>query len=61
MTRIENDCVKCGFPCMGDSCKYRNVEHYYCDRCEYEADDLYEHDGDELCLDCLLEVTKIRR
>lgn len=63
MTRIEDDCVGCGLPCNGKNCEYSHVTHYYCDKCEDECDgdDMYELDGQELCSDCLLELTKIRR
>lgn len=54
MQRIENDCVDCGLPCLGDSCRYRNVPHYYCDCCGYE-DKLYYYDSEELCEECLLK------
>ena len=57
----EDQC--CGCPkemgCLGDSCPNRNVTIYLCDACENEVDlgyeDLYEYDGKQLCLGCLLE------
>ena len=52
MIRIENDCVDCGLPCLGDSCPHRNVPHYYCDECKDETD-IYEFDEKELCLSCI--------
>lgn len=52
MQRVEDDCVDCGLPCLGDSCQYRNVTHYYCDDCGDETQ-LYEFDGEELCIDCI--------
>lgn len=52
MQRVEDDCVDCGLPCLGDSCPYRNVRHYYCDDCGDETQ-LYEFDGEELCIDCI--------
>lgn len=63
MTRVEDDCVNCGFPCMGKNCENSHVTHYYCDKCgdACDGDDMYELDGQELCSDCLLELTKIRR
>ena len=54
MVRYENDCVDCGWPCVGSSCPNRNVPHYYCDKCGAEQK-LYEFDGQELCAECLLE------
>ncbi len=58
MQKIKNDCCDCAapaYPCMGDSCPYTHVTHYYCDNCGYEYDNLYVVDGDELCEDCLKE------
>lgn len=52
MVRIENDCVGCQMPCLGNSCQYRNVKHYYCDECGEEKQ-LYEFEYQELCLDCI--------
>lgn len=40
--------------CLGSTCKYQNVPHYYCDKCGDE-DKLYNYDGEQLCKDCLLE------
>lgn len=52
MQRVENDCVGCELPCIGDSCPYRNVTHYYCDNCGDETQ-IYEFEGEELCIDCI--------
>ena len=57
MKRIENDCVDCGRPCLGNACRYRNVPHYYCDKCGDEAT-LYEYDGRELCEHCIISSLK---
>lgn len=57
MIVAENDCVDCGLPCLGDSCPYRNVPHYYCDECG-EEEQLYEFDGEQLCIDCIIERLK---
>ena len=54
MRKIENDCVDCGLPCLGEGCPYRNVPHYYCDKCGDEAP-LYHYDGEELCINCIEE------
>ena len=48
MKRIENECVNCGLPCLGNSCPYKNVVHFYCDRC-----------GEEICQDCLLKEFEV--
>lgn len=54
MKRTENDCVDCGLPCLGSSCPYRNVVHFYCDKCGQETD-LYHFEDEELCIDCIVE------
>lgn len=57
MTRTENNCVGCAtenYPCVGDNCPYRNVEHYYCDKCGSEAP-IHNFDDEELCKDCIME------
>ena len=63
MKKVENDCVDCGLPCIGEGCEHYNVTHYYCDKCgdECDGDDMYELDGQELCQYCVLELTRIRR
>ncbi len=59
MVRYENDCVSCGLPCLGESCPNRHVKHLYCDRCNDDCEQLYDYDGEQLCLDCLLGNFKI--
>lgn len=54
MERIENDCVGCELPCLGDACPYRNVPHYYCDECK-EEDQLYLFDEEQLCINCIVK------
>ena len=55
---IENECVSCssGIGCLGSACPNRNVHRYYCDRCgqEYESNELYVVDGEDVCAECLL-------
>jgi formylmethanofuran dehydrogenase subunit E len=53
----ENHCVNCGLPCLGPSCPNRNVEVYYCDKCNEELphDKIYDVDDEELCEECLKE------
>ncbi|MBO5449417.1 MAG: hypothetical protein J5994_08810 [Ruminococcus sp.] len=55
MIKFQNDCVGCpdGVPCMGLSCPYRHVPHFYCDECGEEASHAYDYDGDLLCGECL--------
>lgn len=52
MKKVQNDCVDCGLPCLGHSCPYQNVTHFYCDECGDEAP-LYYYDDQELCIDCI--------
>lgn len=62
MIKIENHCCDCavpGYPCQGASCPLTHVEVHYCDKCEYELEDIYDVDGEELCEDCLKD--KFRR
>ena len=47
-----NGCVDCGLPCML-FCPLRDDTYIYkCDECGDETQ-LYEWDGQELCLDCI--------
>ena len=55
MVIYEDECVGCRSDfgnCLGGMCPNRNVPHCYCDECKDEAD-LYEFDGEELCIDCI--------
>lgn len=59
MVKYINECVSCGQPCIGLSCMNYSVSHFYCDICGDETQ-LYEYDGQELCLDCIEQsLTKI--
>ena len=61
MKRIENDCCDCAtesYPCLGNSCSKRNVEHYYCDECGDETK-LYEFEDKELCIDCIEKLLTV--
>ena len=63
MVRIENDCVGCPpeMGCLGSSCPYRNVPHYYCDGCNWEDEEFYVFNApwgneDEIyCFDCAIK------
>lgn len=62
MQRYENDCVGCPpeMGCLGSSCPYKDVLHYYCDNCgeEIYEDEPFTSDGsDELCEKCYKEIT----
>lgn len=55
MIRYENECRDCAvdnYPCLGNTCPNRNVAIYECDECGDEAD-LYEYDGQQLCIGCI--------
>lgn len=61
MKKITNDCCDCAtpaYPCRGNACPLRNVEHYVCDECGEETT-LYEYDGKQLCEYCLLEAVPV--
>ncbi len=58
MIIYENECCDCateGYPCLGDACPEISVPHLYCDWCSEEADELYEYEGEQVCIDCILE------
>ena len=57
MIKYENECVSCPpeMGCLGNSCRYKNVKHLYCDKCSEDVEELYIADGEELCRDCLLD------
>jgi hypothetical protein len=54
MKTIEDECVGCPpeIGCLGSSCPYKDVAHYYCDNCGEETQ-LYYYDDKELCIDCI--------
>lgn len=55
MVVVKNECVGCrslGLPCIGAACRNRNVPHLCCDSCGGE-DQLYEFEGQQLCIDCV--------
>ena len=47
MRRLENLCVDCGLPCIGERCIHKNVSIDYCDECEEIA--AYHFDSRDLC------------
>ena len=57
MKKTVDECCGCAvpsYPC-NDSCPLREVVHYHCDDCDadIDLDEIYEVDGEDLCLDCL--------
>ena len=49
--KIENRCVDCGLPCLGESCRHQNVPVDYCDDCGGDGAE-YRIDSDDLCETC---------
>lgn len=61
MIRYEDECVgPCPQGCMGSSCRYRHVPHFYCDHCgaDVGVEDIREDgiSGGHICTDCLEEL-----
>lgn len=57
MIKYEDECVgPCPQGCMGSSCPYKSVPHLYCDKCNDEQEEVYEVDGEHVCLDCLRDM-----
>lgn len=52
MRIVDNECVDCDMPCIGNACKYYRVVRLYCDECGRE-EQLYDFDGEELCIKCI--------
>lgn len=54
MIQMENECVGCPteMGCLGSSCPYNNVPHYYCDDCG-EEEQLYHFEEEHLCIECI--------
>lgn len=64
MIRYENQCCDCNaalYPCIGEMCSRRHVKIYECDNCseEVEAEELYNFDGEQLCIDCIRERLEV--
>ena len=61
MLVYENECRGCAvpsYPCRGESCAYRNVPHFYCDRCGKEKK-LYVFEDEEFCIDCIEKMLDV--
>ena len=54
MKKIENLCVHCEI-CV--HCGQDKATVFVCDNCgeEYEPNELYDYDGEDLCKDCLVQ------
>lgn len=55
--KIENQCVDCGLPCLGESCSCRNVRVFYCDMCGSE-DAVYRIYNNDYCEECAKKYLK---
>ena len=49
--RYTSECVDCGLPCLGSSCRYYRVAIDVCDKCGAE-NAKYRVDGEDRCKDC---------
>lgn len=59
--KVTNECCSCAtpaYPCLGNYCPLRKVEHFLCDKCSEETL-LYHYEGKELCRDCLLDTIEV--
>lgn len=54
---IENRCVDCGLPCLGNACPYRNVSTDYCDYC-FGNKAKYRIGNRDICEDCASKIIK---
>lgn len=52
MIKYENDCVGCE---RCGHCGRDKTPYLYCDNCKECDDELYEFDGEELCIECIKE------
>lgn len=54
MREIVDECLDCPpeLGCLGEGCPNRNKVVFKCDECGEEVQ-LYEYDGQELCIDCI--------
>ena len=57
MITTENNCVSCPMGCI--HCGKEHEVVYICDECGERSEEMYEVDGDELCLDYLKERCRI--
>ena len=60
MVKTQSECVHCSTHCLGESCPNYEVSRYYCDECKDEVDygELYEFEGEELCIYCIKKRLK---
>ena len=63
MQKTFDECVGCtdiGLHCIGSGCPNKNVTRFFCDRCGDEMSNIYDCEGEELCVDCLKKIFKRR-
>ena len=60
MVKKESLCCGCTAfgDCIGSACPNYEITVFECDSCGKTKEDLYYFDGEELCLDCILERLK---
>lgn len=58
MIETRDECVECGKPCIGKSCKYMNVIVKTCDVCGEEVEHLYWYEGEQMCEECAMDRFK---
>ncbi len=62
MITCENECVGCPeeMGCIGDTCPYMNVKHFYCDWCgdDCASTELRVYNGKHICEDCYIDLAK---
>lgn len=64
MIYIANECCDCAtenYPCTGSLCPLTKIKHYVCDKCgdELLSGELYYFDGEELCINCIVEELEV--
>lgn len=52
-----SECVDCGLPCLGASCRYYRVAVDVCDKCGAENAE-YCVDGEDMCKECAKDELK---
>ena len=57
MIKYKDECIGCPPEkgCLGNSCPNIHIPYHICDDCGEEDESIYEYEGQELCLSCLLD------
>lgn len=63
MIQYVDECVSCPkeMGCLGSVCPHMNVPIYICDNCGNEVEELWDLEGEQLCLECLLDTVGARK